>query len=434
MYAELTEQDGPLAGVIYICDRADVAELVTRCADDSGLLAPALSMRSFSTVLEQTRAAADARSTTRRGRVTPTALQHGAVLRRRRHRGRGRRRPAGVVAATPHHDLDPQRLPRCGDRAHARRGRAVDACGERASGDGARHELRDRRGRGRAPLAPVRPRRRRGAAHPRARTAAGCGSQPRRVAAGERVYLTTQGQLVRERQWPATETYVPLTTDDAGPRVPRRSGRHVFVVGATGSGKTTSALRSAAGRAVKDNSALFFVDQKGDPAAEEFLRRLAAADRPPVHPDRPQGRGHRPLAAAVGRPAGRSRRQGPRRHRDQRAVLRRHAAPARRDRRQRPARRRLLAALVPAADRGVAARPVRSRRRARPRAPRHAPAPLAPRRTPGEVRRKRRGREGARWRPRAPGPRHGRGVAQRPCAPHRCRRRPGRRQPRPGDP
>jgi hypothetical protein len=64
MYAELTQEDGPLAGVIYICDRADVAELVTRCADDSGLLAPALSMRSLSTVLQQTRDAADARSTT----------------------------------------------------------------------------------------------------------------------------------------------------------------------------------------------------------------------------------------------------------------------------------------------------------------------------------------------------------------------------------
>jgi TraM recognition site of TraD and TraG len=96
-------------------------------------------------------------------------------------------------------------------------------------------------------------------------------------AAGERVYLTTQGQLVRERQWPAAETSVPLTTDDAGPRLPRRSGRHIFVVGATGSGKTTTALRSAAGRTVKDNAALFFVDQKGDPDAERFLRRLAAA-------------------------------------------------------------------------------------------------------------------------------------------------------------
>jgi hypothetical protein len=94
---------------------------------------------------------------------------------------------------------------------------------------------------------------------------------------GERVYLTTQGQLVRERQWSATETYVPLTSDDAGPRVPRRSGRHIFVVGATGSGKTTSALRAAAGRTVKDDAALFFVDQKGDPDAEAFLRRLASA-------------------------------------------------------------------------------------------------------------------------------------------------------------
>jgi len=60
MYAELTEDDGPLAGVIYICDRADVTELITRCACDSGLLAPALSMRSFQTVLKQTRDAAAA--------------------------------------------------------------------------------------------------------------------------------------------------------------------------------------------------------------------------------------------------------------------------------------------------------------------------------------------------------------------------------------
>ncbi|MCA1677962.1 MAG: TraG/TraD/VirD4 family protein [Actinobacteria bacterium] len=45
----------------------------------------------------------------------------------------------------------------------------------------------------------------------------------------------------------------------------------------TGSGKTTSALRSAGGRVLKDHSALFFVDQKGDPYAEAFLRTLAAA-------------------------------------------------------------------------------------------------------------------------------------------------------------
>jgi hypothetical protein len=103
-------------------------------------------------------------------------------------------------------------------------------------------------------------------------------SQPRVArAAGERVHIVTQGQVIRERAWPATENYVPLSADEDGPRVPRRSGRHVFTVGSTGSGKTTSALRTAAGRAVKDRSALFFVDQKGDPPAHEFLRRLAAA-------------------------------------------------------------------------------------------------------------------------------------------------------------
>ena len=95
--------------------------------------------------------------------------------------------------------------------------------------------------------------------------------------AGERVHIVTQGQIVRERTWPPDETFVPLTAADDGPRVPRRSGRHVFTVGATGSGKTTSALRAAAGRAVKDGSALFFVDQKGDPPAHAFLRDLAAA-------------------------------------------------------------------------------------------------------------------------------------------------------------
>ena len=74
----------------------------------------------------------------------------------------------------------------------------------------------------------------------------------------ERVHIVTQGQIIHERPWPKTETYVPLTADEDGPRVPRRSGRHVFCVGATGSGKTTSALRAAAGRTIKDRSALFF--------------------------------------------------------------------------------------------------------------------------------------------------------------------------------
>jgi len=96
-------------------------------------------------------------------------------------------------------------------------------------------------------------------------------------AAGERVHIVTQGQIVRERAWPTSEPYVPMTADEKGPRVPRRSGRHLFFAGATGSGKTTSALRAAAGRVIKDRAALFFVDQKGDPYAETFLRDLAAA-------------------------------------------------------------------------------------------------------------------------------------------------------------
>ena len=91
------------------------------------------------------------------------------------------------------------------------------------------------------------------------------------------MHIATQGQIVRERPWPANEPYVPMTADETGPRVPRRSGRHIFCAGATGSGKTTSALRAAAGRVLKDRAALFFVDQKGDPDAEAFLRDLAAA-------------------------------------------------------------------------------------------------------------------------------------------------------------
>jgi len=67
LYGELTEADGPLAGVIYICDRADVTDLITRAADDVGLVAPALSMRTFRTVLDQAYAAAAAAKTSPQG-------------------------------------------------------------------------------------------------------------------------------------------------------------------------------------------------------------------------------------------------------------------------------------------------------------------------------------------------------------------------------
>jgi hypothetical protein len=101
---------------------------------------------------------------------------------------------------------------------------------------------------------------------------------PRR--AGERVWIATQGEIVRERTWPAHEPYVPMTHDGAA-RLPRRAGQHVAAFGATGSGKTTSVLRAAAGRALKDGSALLWVDPKGDPLTEGFLQRLAATARRP---------------------------------------------------------------------------------------------------------------------------------------------------------
>ena len=63
MYSKLTDDDGPLAGVIYITDRIDVAELVARVADDVGLCNPTISFRTMRDVKAQTRAAAAARFT-----------------------------------------------------------------------------------------------------------------------------------------------------------------------------------------------------------------------------------------------------------------------------------------------------------------------------------------------------------------------------------
>jgi hypothetical protein len=61
MYEEHTQDDGTLAGVIYVCDRDDVAHAVRRAADDAWLQAPALSFRTMDVVVEQTHAAAGAR-------------------------------------------------------------------------------------------------------------------------------------------------------------------------------------------------------------------------------------------------------------------------------------------------------------------------------------------------------------------------------------
>ncbi len=68
-----------------------------------------------------------------------------------------------------------------------------------------------------------------------------------------------------------------MTADPAGPKLPRGEGQHVFSCGGTGAGKTTSALRIVAARALADRSAVLAIDQKGDAQAEQTLREIAAA-------------------------------------------------------------------------------------------------------------------------------------------------------------
>ncbi|MDQ6804829.1 MAG: type IV secretion system DNA-binding domain-containing protein [Actinomycetota bacterium] len=100
---------------------------------------------------------------------------------------------------------------------------------------------------------------------------------PRR-APGERQYLRSQGELVRERPWPRGVAYVPMTAlGEAGPRLPLGAGQHVVLFGATGAGKTTTARRLVAGRTLAQHAALFILDQKGDEEDVHEMRRLAHA-------------------------------------------------------------------------------------------------------------------------------------------------------------
>jgi hypothetical protein len=62
MYAEYSDgQDAPLYGVLYVCDRDDVADAVKRAAIDAGLRAPAVSFRTLHGVVEQARSAGRSR-------------------------------------------------------------------------------------------------------------------------------------------------------------------------------------------------------------------------------------------------------------------------------------------------------------------------------------------------------------------------------------
>ena len=70
MYAEHSDgDDAPLYGVLYVCDRADVADALRRAAIDAGLRAPGLSFRTLHDVVAQTRAAAMSIDAARRDAV-----------------------------------------------------------------------------------------------------------------------------------------------------------------------------------------------------------------------------------------------------------------------------------------------------------------------------------------------------------------------------
>ncbi len=96
----------------------------------------------------------------------------------------------------------------------------------------------------------------------------------------ERTYIASQGELIRERAWPADEPFVPMNAAGGG-RLPRRAGRHVLIAGATGSGKTVSARRWLLARILADGVGVMVTDPKGDRGLESDLRAAARLARRP---------------------------------------------------------------------------------------------------------------------------------------------------------
>jgi hypothetical protein len=95
---------------------------------------------------------------------------------------------------------------------------------------------------------------------------------------GERRFIGRQDELVHIKPWRDHVAYISMTGQGRrGPRLPVGTGQHAFLVGATGSGKTTTARRLITARVLGEGSSLVVIDQKGDPEDVEEMRRLAAA-------------------------------------------------------------------------------------------------------------------------------------------------------------
>lgn len=90
-----------------------------------------------------------------------------------------------------------------------------------------------------------------------------------------RVRVGSQGEVIVERRWPDELPYVPLSADERRGRVPRGEGRHVLVLGGTGSGKTVSADRILLGRVLADRVPALVLDPKGDERLSRDLSALA---------------------------------------------------------------------------------------------------------------------------------------------------------------
>jgi hypothetical protein len=99
----------------------------------------------------------------------------------------------------------------------------------------------------------------------------------RRGTDAERVWIAGQGELVRERAWPERVRALPMTGDGRA-LLPLQEGHHQLFVGATGSGKTTSARRVLLARGLGEPTvAILALDPKSDPGLERDLRGIAAA-------------------------------------------------------------------------------------------------------------------------------------------------------------